>query len=152
MAYQCSDCSRTFASKPAMCPSCGSIDINAVDEEALEDQQQESEEFAKFLELAEEVRCFTLETPPGLVLEESFGLVFGNSSKQAFWGLSTQANRLSRAYEAAYASLRFDAASVGANAVLGIRFALNNSTGSSAAGIAGSSEAVMLLGTAVRVK
>jgi uncharacterized protein YbjQ (UPF0145 family) len=40
---------------------------------------------------------------------------------------------------------------LGANAVVGVSFALNNSTGSSAVGIAGSSEAVMLIGTAIKL-
>jgi uncharacterized protein YbjQ (UPF0145 family) len=79
-------------------------------------------------------------------------MVFGTSSKQAFWGLSTQADRLSRAYQAALRNIKYEAALLGADSVYGITFALNNSTGSSASRIAGSSEAVMLLGTAVKSK
>jgi uncharacterized protein YbjQ (UPF0145 family) len=80
----------------------------------------------------------------------TLGLVFGTSSKQAFWGLSTQADRLTRAYDVALANLKFEAAGLGADAVIAITFALNNSTGSGNALLTGSSEAVMLLGTAVR--
>jgi uncharacterized protein YbjQ (UPF0145 family) len=98
---------------------------------------------------SENVKVFTTLDPKSIKVVEEMGLVFGNSSKQAFWGLSTQANRLSRAYEAALANLKYDAALLGADAVIGVTFALNNSTGSAAL-IAGSSEAVMLLGTAVK--
>jgi uncharacterized protein YbjQ (UPF0145 family) len=98
---------------------------------------------------SENVKVFTTLEPKSIKVVEELGLVFGNSSKQAFWGLSTQANRLSRAYEAALANLKYDAALMGADAVIGVTFALNNSTGSAAL-IAGSSEAVMLLGTAVK--
>lgn len=98
------------------------------------------------------VRCFTTNSPTAAKIISEHGLVFGNSSKQAFWGLSTQADRLSRAYEAALSNLRYDAAALGANAVVGIQFALNNSAGSGAALITGSSEAVMLLGTAVTIE
>jgi uncharacterized protein YbjQ (UPF0145 family) len=98
---------------------------------------------------AKELQVFTTENPRSIQVESEVGIVFGNSSVQAFWGFSTQANRLSRAYEAALANLKFNAKELGADAVVGVRFALNNSTGSSAA-LAGSSEAVMLLGTAVK--
>jgi uncharacterized protein YbjQ (UPF0145 family) len=94
------------------------------------------------------VQCYTTEQPGNLRISESKGLVFGSSSKQAFWGFSSQANRLTRAYEVALADMKNEAALMGANAIVGIRFALNNSTGSAAA-IAGSSEAVVLIGTAV---
>ena len=104
----------------------------------------------ELLAKAKAVRCFTTPLPASEVIEQELGLVFGTSSKQAFWGLSTQADRLARAYEAALSNLCYDAASKGANAVVGITFALNNSTGSNVA-IAGSSEAVMLLGTAVKI-
>ena len=135
-----------------MCSTCGSIEINEISADQLEKQELEAAEVQKYMELAQNIACFTVEKPADLEIKESLGLVFGNSSKQAFWGLSTQANRLSRAYEAASANLKFDAAAMGANAVVGVRFALNNSTGSAAIGIAGSSEAVMLLGTAVVTK
>jgi uncharacterized protein YbjQ (UPF0145 family) len=82
---------------------------------------------------------------------ETIGLVFGTSSKVAFWGLSTQADRLERAYSAALANIKYEAIVLGADGVLGVQFALNNSTGSSAT-LGGSSEAVMLLGTAFRFK
>ena len=95
------------------------------------------------------VRCFTTDLPASGQVKGEHGLVFGTSSKQAFWGLSTQADRLTRAYDAALSNLKYEAAALGANAVVGIRFALNNSTGSGATLLTGSSEAVMLLGTAV---
>ncbi len=99
---------------------------------------------------AESIRVFTVASPVGLEISETLGIVYGNSSKQAFWGFSTQADRLSRAYEAALMNMKYDAAGLGADAVVGVYFSLNNSTGSSAS-LAGSSEAVMLLGTAVKL-
>lgn len=101
-----------------------------------------------WLEQSMAIECFTTELPGNHKVSQSLGLVFGSSSKQAFWGFSTQANRLSRAYEVALADMKYEAAAVGANAVIAIRFAVNNSTGS-AASLAGSSEAVVLIGTAV---
>lgn len=118
-------------------------------EELHDNSAKEAE--ADLLKQAEAVQVFTVQTPVGMIVQETFGIVFGNSSKQAFWGLSTQADRLSRAYDAALLNLKYDAAMLGANAVVGVSFALNNSTGSSAVGIAGSSEAVMLIGTAIKL-
>ena len=127
-------------------------------EENLLQMSEETGPTAEFL-LSHEVQsraklvlCFTTPSSVTGTIKQEFGLVFGNSSKQAFWGLSTQADRLSRAYDAALSNLRYDAAALGANAVVGIQFALNNSTGSGAQIITGSSEAVMLLGTAVTIE
>jgi uncharacterized protein YbjQ (UPF0145 family) len=111
-----------------------------------------SEEELIWREKANNIMVFTTLNPVSIQVKSELGLVFGNSSKQAFWGLSSQANRLSRAYEAALQNLKYDAAVMGADAVIGVSFALNNSTGSSATLITGSSEAVMLLGTAVTTK
>jgi uncharacterized protein YbjQ (UPF0145 family) len=96
-----------------------------------------------------QILVFSTENPVSIQVESEVGLVFGNSSVQAFFGLSNQANRLSRAYEAALAHMKYNASQLGADAVIGVNFALNNSTGSAAV-LAGSSEAVMLLGTAVK--
>ena len=102
---------------------------------------------ALLLEQSMAIECFTTELPGNHKVSESLGLVFGSSSKQAFWGFSTQANRLTRAYEVALADMKYEAAAMGANAIIAIRFAVNNSTGSG--GVMGSSEAVVLIGTAV---
>ena len=148
-----------------MCLKCGCVDFLVFDEEweagaeerskqALDAAKKEEEDAQAFLEKSKSLVCSTVENPEGIELSETMGLVFGNSSVQAFWGLSTQANRLSRAYEAALLNLKFNAVQLGADAVVGIRFALNNSQGSKAfdIGLAGSSEAVMLLGTAAVLK
>ncbi len=97
---------------------------------------------------ADQVRCFTTAVPSGIKVLKEHGLVLGSSSKQAFWGLTTQSDRLTRAYDAALAALRYSAASSGANVIYGITIAVNNSTGSAASLLAGSSEAVILLGNA----
>lgn len=95
-----------------------------------------------------DVQLFSVESPKGLVVTKTMGLVFGVSSKQAFWGLSTQADRITRAFEVAQLDLKVQAEKLGANCVVGIQASLNNSAGSSASLIAGSSEGVLLVGTA----
>ena len=111
-----------------------------------------SRELEKLFEASKSVECFSVGTPPNRNVVSTHGIVFGVSSKQAFWGFSTQSNRLTRAFEVALVDLKVETVSAGGNAVIGISFALNNSTGSSAMGIAGSSEAVMLIGTAVTLE
>ena len=142
----CNDCSAENNDSAIACQMCGMGNLTS--EEGLAVEQASMELLAK----SQSVKVFTVHNPSTIHVTEELGVVFGNSSKQAFWGLSTQANRLSRAYEVALANLKYDAAILGADAVVGVTFALNNSTGSSAALLAGSSEAVMLLGTAVRIR
>ena len=113
-----------------ICDSCLSANFEKM-------ASQNDEEFglnAATLKQSKSVQCFTTDNPATGVIQKELGLIFGASSKLAFWGLSTQADRLTRAYEAALSDLRYEAAVAGANAVIGIRFALNNSTGSGAAG------------------
>jgi uncharacterized protein YbjQ (UPF0145 family) len=131
-----------------VCDTC--LEANLANMAAQNDEQFELR--AAELEHSKSVRCFTTDSSVTGAIQKEVGLVFGTSSKQAFWGLSTQADRLTRAYDAALSNLRYEAAIAGANAVVGIRFALNNSTGSGAMLLAGSSDAVMLLGTAVVLK
>ncbi len=129
-----------------MCANCYSTFEDGSDSEVPEVSQEE----LIWRDRAENIKVFTTHNPVSIQVQSELGLVFGNSSKQAFWGLSSQANRLSRAYEVALQNLKYDAAVMGADAVIGVSFALNNSTGSGAMLITGSSEAVMLLGTAVK--
>jgi uncharacterized protein YbjQ (UPF0145 family) len=82
---------------------------------------------------------------------QNLGIVFGTSSEVAFWGLDTQASRLTNAYHAALMNLKYQALLLKADEVVGVSVALNNSTGSAAV-LGGSSEAVMLIGTAIRYK
>lgn len=157
---KCADCGNEYDFSRKYCGKCGSSLLAKSEEEEREEQRQielkqakKAEETAiakEIMERAKTMRVFTVFEPKSINVKEELGIVFGNSSKQAFWGLSTQANRLSRAYDAALLNLKYDAAALGADAVIGVTFALNNSTGSSAVIIAGSSEAVMLLGTAVK--
>jgi uncharacterized protein YbjQ (UPF0145 family) len=97
------------------------------------------------------IKVFTVDNPKTYTVVEEIGIIQGSSSKLAFWGLSKQSKRLSSAYEIAILNLKVEAAELGANGIVGVRLALNNSTGS-AASIAGSSEAVMLIGTAVKIE
>ena len=158
---KCYNCKAMVDENRSSCIKCGGTHLTILDEAQLQDLAQleieEAERAAnaeptaeEILEKSKDIRVFTIYDPKSVKVTEELGLVFGNSSKQAFWGLSTQANRLTKAYEIALANLKYDAAVLGGDAVIGIHFALNNSTGSAAV-IAGSSEAVMLLGTAVKV-
>lgn len=152
---KCRDCYAYTNDEATVCKMCGSrslTSVAAVEEQYLEKMNEEVALKQETMDRANKMKVFTVLEPRSIVIKEELGLVFGNSSKQAFWGLSTQANRLSRAYEAALINLKYDAAVIGADAVIGISFALNNSTGSSATLLTGSSEAVMLLGTAVKTQ
>ena len=142
----CTVCKAENEQSNEMCSNCYSTFEN-VGEYV---QPEISAEELMWQEKAETIKVFTTLNPVSIQVKTELGIVFGNSSKQAFWGLSSQANRLSRAYEVALLNLKYDAAVMGADAVIGVSFALNNSTGSGATLITGSSEAVMLLGTAVK--
>ena len=89
----------------------------------------------------------TLHTRPGRHITESRGLVFGSSSRVA-WGLNKQSDRLTYAMSAALLDLENSAQALKATAVVGVTFALNSSAGSSV-NILGSSEGVLVMGTAV---
>lgn len=153
---KCRDCYAFSDDDASKCKMCGGRNLTeaVAETEELAKAEQEAEARESFkrevMEKSKTMPVFTVMEPRSIAVVRELGLVFGNSSKQAFWGLSTQANRLSRAYEAALINLKYDAAIMGADAVVGVHFALNNSTGSSAKLVAGSSEAVMLLGTAVK--
>lgn len=152
----CSSCNKYQSRTEARyCDFCGSDNLTIVepglDGTMPETPIAEAERLeTELIEKAKGMHVTALPDFAGKTISHDFGLVFGNSSKQAFWGLSTQANRLSRAYDGALLNLKYEAARLGADAVVAVTFALNNSTGSSASGLAGSSEAVMLLGSAVK--
>ena len=143
---KCTVCKTENPQSSEMCGNCYSTFENVGD---YAEPEISAEELI-WQQNAETIKVFTTFNPVSIQVKSELGIVFGNSSKQAFWGLSTQANRLSRAYEAALWNLKYDAAVIGADAVIGVSFALNNSTGSGTTIITGSSEAVMLLGTAVK--
>lgn len=133
------------------CSWCGKYDvvISSDIEEVLR-QNQEREDWLKGnQERIEKIKLFTIENLVGHRVKEELGLVSGSSSKLAIWGISRQAKRIESAYEIALFNLKYEAALMGADAIIGLKFALNNSTGS-AVNIVGSSEAIMLIGTAVK--
>jgi uncharacterized protein YbjQ (UPF0145 family) len=147
---ECKDCGYVNKDNQIECKRCFSRKLG---DATLRAQSEVDENIRKdVLSRAELVTVLTVHSPKTLEVAEELGMVFGNSSKQAFWGLSAQSDRLSRAYEDALMMLKYEAALLGANAIVGVTFALNNSTGSSATLLAGSSEAVMLLGTAVKMR
>ena len=146
---ECNDCGYVSEDNEIECRSCLGKNLSSSQLPTLAEAKNVRKDV---LIRAEQVAVFTVHSPKTLEVAEELGMVFGNSSKQAFWGLSTQSDRLSRAYEDALMMLKYEAALLCANAIVGVTFALNNSTGSSATLLAGSSEAVMLLGTAVKMR
>ncbi len=147
----CKNCGAENEVDKIYCRLCGSADLE-IDLATAQAKVAEEELRVELLYKAERMLVSTLDSVPEGQVIQSLGLVFGNSSKQAFWGFSTQANRLSRAYDAALINMKYEAASIGADAVVAVKFALNNSSGSANKLLTGSSEAVMLLGTAVKFK
>lgn len=150
--FICLECVRKSKWKDK-CSWCGYGEM--VLESELESRLKEREETLRwldedYLKIIEQIKLFTVDTLVNHKIVEELGLVFGSSSKLAFWGLSKQQKRLESAYEIASFNIRSEAAMIDADAIVGVKFALNNSTGS-AMNIAGSSEAVMLIGTAVKL-
>lgn len=147
MSKWCSACQLEHGDLAWKCKECGN-DGWIFNPQDLDSYREQLADEAKALGM----KVLSVDTPQTFEVLEELGTVFGVSSKQAFWGLSKQSNRLARAYDAALIDLKVQAHEMGADAIVGLRVALNNSQGSSASGIAGSSEAVVLLGTAVRIK
>lgn len=139
----CQKCN-AWLDRDNVCPICGWDAKTADSEKSIEELRKE------ILEKAKKIQAFTTPNPQVLGKFEEIGIVFGTSSKQAFWGLSTQANRLERAYDGALNNIKYEAALLEADAVIGVSFSLNNSEGSGNKLVTGSSEAVMLIGTAVK--
>ena len=153
MAQTCLYCNQEQRRENALyCDYCGKEMTGQAPVDYAAKRAEEEALNQEFLEKSSKLHISTAQVS---VLDnkiEILGLVFGTSSKQAFWGLSTQSDRLERAYSAALSNLKYDAVAMNADGVLGIQFALNNSTGSGNQLLTGSSEAVMLLGTAFRYK
>lgn len=94
-----------------------------------------------------------LATSPELAdhdIVRTIGLVYSARSHTK-WKANTQRDRLLIALDGAMARLRESAAEVGANAVVSVAIAANSSEGGSAV-FGGSSDAIVLLGTAVWVR
>jgi uncharacterized protein YbjQ (UPF0145 family) len=89
----------------------------------------------------------TLQADPSVTVVKSLGLVIGTSSRFA-WGFNRQAARLQDALLWALLEVQANARQLGADAVIGLHVALNNSQGSVVN--AGSSEGVVVTGTAIK--
>ncbi len=153
MAKWCGECEVEHENTARSCEACGSSEWGFVRPSV----EQPDTAFQEAVRKARKLEAFTVDSPKSFEIEEELGIVFGVSSKQAFWGLSKQSTRLAKAFDAALLDLKTQAEALGADAVVGVRFALNNSAGSSsplaAVGtetLAGSSEAVVICGTPVR--
>lgn len=91
----------------------------------------------------------TADSLPGYDVIRSLGIVAVAASKMAL-GWNRQSTRLSSVVNTSLTELLDDARTKGANAVIGLRIAINNSAGS--LGPSGSSEGAVLMGTAVTVR
>jgi uncharacterized protein YbjQ (UPF0145 family) len=118
------------------------------------DGKLESRDVAEFvdeveLRFDEELSMFmsTLQADPSVKVVTSLGLVIGTSSRFA-WGFNRQAARLQDALHWALLEVQANARHLGADAVIGLHVALNNSQGSVVN--AGSSEGVVVTGTAIK--
>lgn len=92
----------------------------------------------------------TLFENPNLTIEKVIGIVFGTSSKMAL-GLNKQSTRLEMATNSAMLDAQAKAKLLGATAIVGLTVSLNSSQGASATG-GGSSDGVLVFGTAVIAK
>lgn len=100
-----------------------------------------------------EIIVTSLHQLPGVSIVEILDVIFATTSSIAL-GLNKQSTRLERVMDTAMLELKIQAEMLGADAVVGLQFALNNSEGAGAlvGNLGGSSEAVLLMGTAVRTK
>jgi uncharacterized protein YbjQ (UPF0145 family) len=94
-----------------------------------------------------DVLVVTTDTIPNQRIVTVMGLVFSTQSKVAI-GLNKQQTRLAQGLVGSLRLIKAEAAGRGANAIVGLHMASNSSQGSSAA-FFGSSDAIVLFGTAV---
>lgn len=101
----------------------------------------------------------TTELIPGYDIVEVVGPVFSTQSHTRWKNFDTksgqdatsQSGRLSIALQGSLRAIREEAAGLGANAIVGLSMAANSSEGASAL-LGGSSDAIVLLGTAVKAR
>lgn len=97
----------------------------------------------------EKPTLFMTTTPdiPGTAITKTLGLISGSNSKMAL-GFNKQSERLDMALNNALLDMERQARVIGANAIVAIQIAANSSQGASAA-LMGSSEGIVVIGTAV---
>lgn len=107
------------------------------------------DEYQEVINFDEEITLYfsTLQNDPTVKIKKSLGLVYGSSSKMAL-GVNTQAARLNKAMHVALLEAQHFAKTLGANAVVGVQISANSSQGASAT-LMGSSEGIVVIGTAV---
>lgn len=117
-------------------------DVDEAFENAIVDESGNiKEEFFKF-----KLILTTTQEIPGRKIKKILRIVFASSSEMA--GLNRQETRLRKTAESALIGLEKQALEIGANAIIGITVSANSSQGGSST-FAGSSDAVLALGTAV---
>lgn len=89
-----------------------------------------------------------MDSLPGYTVVESLGIVVALSSNSGW----TAASKGNNALDNALASLRENAARLGANAVLGVSTAAFGAHGGITSGLGGDAVGILLMGTAVRVQ
>lgn len=151
---RCESCDRVQKRFDAKyCEACGEDKFSIV--EPNEDgtlPKSRREVASEILQSQNEITMFmsTLSDNSSLKTEKVLGIVYGTSSKMAL-GWNKQSTRLELATTSAMLDIQSKARSMGANAIVGISVALNSSQGASAVG-GGSSDAVLIIGTAVITK
>ena len=91
----------------------------------------------------------TTDSIPGKIIKDYKGIVYASSSELA--GYQKQQTRIVRNVQNVLNELEIQAKKLGANAVIGVNIAANNSTGM-ALNILGSSDSITLIATAVVIE
>lgn len=112
--------------------------------------QAEADEWRSTVSLKDiESNVTTLHFLPGHKITASHGVVYASMSHTA-WKANTQKKRLTTAFDGALDLLLEQAHARRANAIVGLQFAANSSEGGSAV-FGGSSDAIIVMGSAVTV-
>lgn len=148
----CVDCVRKSKSRK-MCSWCGKTNLvfGSEGEELLRQEDERLKWLKTNQERIENLKVVTVSRLSGYLVTEEIGLVSGSSSKAIIVGAIKQHIRLEGALDIALFNLKSEAAMLGADAVIGVNLAVGNSSGS-ALNLATSSDAVMLIGTAVKIE
>ena len=126
------------------CPDCGE-DYNRIINAVCPHCYTQTDVSESLRQKAQRVILSTTQDVSGRQIIEHLGLVFGAGN--AAWTVETTAGKANTALEKAEGQLRIEATRLGADAVVGITFSMDSSGGA-----LNRSQAITLLGTAVRLK
>ncbi len=148
----CERCSGTYKRTMEKCPACRASqreygrEIGATARNLTPDERRDAYE-ASLQEIQSNIT--TLQTLPGHRITASHGVVYASMSHTK-WKANTQKKRLTTAFDGALALLLEEAHGRQANAIVGLQFAANSSEGGTAV-LGGSSDAIIVMGSAVTV-